>query len=103
MATIDRIAERRGFVTILLMRLLPLFSFDWVSYGAGISSIRFSTFAWATFFGMIPPVVAIVAVGATLPSSPLLAGTIFALLILALALPLASFRFRMWASGQDHS
>lgn len=103
MATIDRIAERRGFLTILLMRLLPLFSFDWVSYGAGISSIRFSAFAWATFFGMIPPVVAIVAVGATLPSSPLLAGSIFALLIIALVLPLASPQFRRWASGQDQS
>jgi uncharacterized membrane protein YbaN (DUF454 family) len=48
-------------------------------------------------------VVAIVAVGATLPSSPLLAGTIFALLILALVLPLASPRFRAWASGQDQA
>lgn len=99
MMTIDRVAEHRGFFTIFIMRLLPLFSFDWVSYGAGLSAIRFQVFMAATLLGMIPPVIAIVAVGATLPSSPLLAGIIFGALILALILPLASPRFRTWATG----
>jgi uncharacterized membrane protein YdjX (TVP38/TMEM64 family) len=102
-ATVDRIAEHRGFFTVFMMRLLPLFSFDWVSYGAGLSAIRFRVFMAATLLGMTPPVIAIVAVGATLPSSPWLAGTIFGALVLALVLPLASPRFRAWATAAPNA
>lgn len=88
LARVDRFVARRGVVAILLMRLLPVFNFDWVSYAAGLTAIGFPAFALATFVGMIPPVIAIVAVGATLPDRPLLAGLIFAGLALAALLPL---------------
>ncbi len=88
LARIDRFIEQRGVAAILLMRLLPVFNFDWVSYAAGLTAIAFPAFAIATLIGMIPPVVAIVAVGATLPDRPAVAGLIFAGLVLAALFPL---------------
>ncbi len=85
---IDELATRIGVRTILLMRLLPVFNFDWVSYAAGLTAISFRAFALATFVGMIPPVIAIVAVGAALPTHPTLSAVIFAVLVLAVIVPL---------------
>ncbi len=89
MTRIDALTVRSGVRALLLMRLLPVFNFDWVSYAAGLTSISVRAFALATLVGMIPPVVAIVAVGATLPGNPRLAGTILAILVLAVLIPLA--------------
>jgi uncharacterized membrane protein YdjX (TVP38/TMEM64 family) len=43
-----------GFRTILMMRVVPLFPYDLVSYGAGLSKIKFADYATATTLGMIP-------------------------------------------------
>ena len=39
---------------IFLSRLLPVVSFDIISYGAGLTKISLKRFSIATFFGMIP-------------------------------------------------
>ena len=52
-----------GFV--FLSRLLPVFSFDLVSYGAGLTSMSLKAFALATFVGMIPPTFALVYFGSS--------------------------------------
>jgi uncharacterized membrane protein YdjX (TVP38/TMEM64 family) len=39
---------------VFLSRLLPIVSFDVVSYGAGLTKISLKNFTVATFFGMIP-------------------------------------------------
>lgn len=39
---------------IFLMRLVPVFSFDLISYGAGITKLSFPIYASATLLGMIP-------------------------------------------------
>ncbi|MEO0376345.1 MAG: TVP38/TMEM64 family protein, partial [Cyanobacteria bacterium P01_A01_bin.17] len=39
---------------IFLTRLLPIFSFDLISYGAGVSGLSLPVYASATLFGMIP-------------------------------------------------
>jgi uncharacterized membrane protein YdjX (TVP38/TMEM64 family) len=39
---------------IFLARLLPVVSFDVISYGAGLTKISLKKFSLATFFGMIP-------------------------------------------------
>lgn len=88
MTQIDTLASRGGVRALLLMRLLPVFNFDWVSYAAGLTSMSFPAFAFATFVGMIPPVIAIVAVGATVSVNPVLAGTILTLLVLIVVIPL---------------
>lgn len=39
---------------IFISRLLPFFSFDVISYGAGFTKISLKRFSLATFFGMLP-------------------------------------------------
>lgn len=88
MSRIDDLAERLGGRALLVMRLLPVFNFDWVSYAAGLTTISTRVFAAATFVGMIPPVIAIVAVGATLPTRPALSAAIFGGLVLMVFVPI---------------
>ena len=47
-------AAESGFRTILMMRIVPLFPYDLVSYTAGLSKLRFVDYALATTIGMIP-------------------------------------------------
>jgi len=49
----DSIAQN-GFKVILFMRLIPLFQYDAVNFGSGLSKIRFRDYLLATFIGMIP-------------------------------------------------
>ncbi len=49
----DQIAEH-GFRTMLVMRIVPIFPYDPVSYLAGLSKMRFSDYAAATAIGMVP-------------------------------------------------
>jgi uncharacterized membrane protein YdjX (TVP38/TMEM64 family) len=39
---------------VFIARLLPIFSFDIVSYGAGLTKMSLKAFAVATFLGMLP-------------------------------------------------
>ena len=52
-----------GFVSVLLLRLVPLVPFDVVSYGAGLSHVRYRDFLGATAVGIIPGVCVYVNVG----------------------------------------
>ena len=49
----DKIAQN-GFQIILFMRLVPLFQYDALNFGAGLSKMRFRDYALGTFLGMIP-------------------------------------------------
>ena len=84
---VDALAEQMGGRAVFLMRLLPAFNFDWVSYAAGLTSMSVRTFAAATFLGMLPPVVAIVAVGDLLVSRPGWSALIFGALFVLWAVP----------------
>ena len=55
--------EEHGAILIFVLRLIPLVSFDAISYAAGLSSIRFRAFLLATALGMIPGTLAFVYVG----------------------------------------
>jgi uncharacterized membrane protein YdjX (TVP38/TMEM64 family) len=46
--------EQRGFTYVLLMRLIPLFPYDLVSYAAGLSRIPLRTYLVATVIGIVP-------------------------------------------------
>lgn len=50
----DRCNERYIGLIIFFSRLLPFFSFDLISYCAGLTNIRMRVFCIATAFGMIP-------------------------------------------------
>lgn len=48
--------EKRGFLFIFMLRLIPLVPFDVISYGAGLSKIKYKDFILATSIGIIPGV-----------------------------------------------
>ena len=50
----DKFFKKIGPKAIFLSRLIPLISFDVVSYAAGLTRIRFSRYLVATVLGMIP-------------------------------------------------
>ena len=51
-------AEKNGFLFVFLLRLIPFVPFDVISYGAGLSRIRYIDFLCATCIGILPGVVA---------------------------------------------
>jgi uncharacterized membrane protein YdjX (TVP38/TMEM64 family) len=63
---------------VFLARLVPVFSFDIVSYGAGLTNISLKAFAGATLVGMAPPTFAFTYLGSSVVSNqwPLLVGGI---------------------------
>lgn len=52
-STLSKQIERKGFVVILLLRLTPI-PFDIISYAAGLSSVQYRDFFFATVLGAIP-------------------------------------------------
>lgn len=56
--------RRRGFVAVLLVRLVPLFPFWLVNYAGGISGIKARDYFLGTALGIIPGVLSYVALGA---------------------------------------
>lgn len=51
---VDEFFVKYGKNAILIARLLPFVSFDLISYGAGLTSIKFSSFFVATGIGQLP-------------------------------------------------
>ena len=61
--TIDRLIKKYGFKTILISRLIPLVSFDGISFAAGLSGMKLRTFLLATGVGMVPGTIAYALLG----------------------------------------
>lgn len=59
--------EQRGFYLILLARLLPVISFDFISYLAGLSGIPLRSFIAGTVLGMLPATIVYSLVGDKIP------------------------------------
>ncbi|MBF0706570.1 TVP38/TMEM64 family protein (plasmid) [Alkalihalobacillus hwajinpoensis] len=51
----DRWFQKNGTFGLFILRLIPLFSFNLLNYGAGLVSITFWQFTWSTALGIIPP------------------------------------------------
>lgn len=64
----ERCSDRHLAIFVLLARLVPLFSFDVISYGAGLTNMSLRAFALATFVGMIPPTFALTYAGSRVAS-----------------------------------
>ena len=63
---IDEFFERHGSQSVLVARLLPFISFDFVSYFAGLTSMSFRSFIVATGLGQLPATVVYSYVGGML-------------------------------------
>ncbi len=61
---IEVMVNTKGFSIILLLRLIPLFPFDVISYGAGLTSVKYKDFIMATFLGTIPGILVFNNIGA---------------------------------------
>jgi uncharacterized membrane protein YdjX (TVP38/TMEM64 family) len=59
----DQFGESEGFWLVLIARLIPLISFDFISYLAGLSRMRYTHFLLATAIGMLPGTFAWTALG----------------------------------------
>lgn len=49
----DRLRER-GFISLLIIRLVPLFPFNGVNFGCGLTSLRTRDYVLATAIGIVP-------------------------------------------------
>lgn len=80
---------------MFIARFVPIFSFDVVSYGAGLTNISLKTFALATLFGMAPPTFALTYLGSSVVSAqwPLIAGGVL-IVALFLVMPKLLTRYR---------
>lgn len=90
MNNIDDFFERYGKNAVLICRLLPFVSFDFVSYAAGLTSMNFGSFFIATGIGQLPATIVYSYVGGMLTGSVKTVVTglliIFALAILGVLL-----------------
>ena len=67
--SVDVFFEKYGKFAILIARLLPFISFDIVSYAAGLTSMSFWSFLWATGLGQLPATIVYSYVGGMLVGS----------------------------------
>ncbi|HEX5421199.1 MAG TPA: TVP38/TMEM64 family protein, partial [Gammaproteobacteria bacterium] len=60
---LDSAVRHEGFVIVFLARLSPLFPFNLLNYGLGLTAVRFRDFLLATWLGILPSIVVSVYVG----------------------------------------
>lgn len=86
---------------IFITRMLPIFSFDLISYAAGIAGLSLPKYAIATFLGMIPSTFLLTYMGGALSvDTPLGIGISIIFLIVILVLPWL-FRRYNWLGMRD--
>jgi uncharacterized membrane protein YdjX (TVP38/TMEM64 family) len=87
--------DRQLMGVMFLARLIPVFSFDVVSYGAGLTNISLKTFALATLFGMAPPTLAFAYLGSSVLSArwPFIAAGV-AMVLFFLSIPALLSKYR---------
>ena len=98
-------SKRRGEVylgwLIFITRLLPVFSFDLISYGAGITGLSLPIYVLSTLLGMIPSTFLLTSMSLVFTIEPLL-GIVFsiAFFLLLIGLPYGIHRYN-WFGMKD--
>lgn len=99
LATIERFFKRHGDQSVLIARLLPFVSFDFVSYFAGLTSMSFRGFMIATGIGQLPATIVYSYVGGMLTGgAKMLVTALLILFALAALAVLARQLYREHAS-----
>ncbi|WP_308406315.1 TVP38/TMEM64 family protein [Streptomyces sp. AC602_WCS936] len=85
LARLDAYLTRHGFTAVLVVRLVPLFPFSVINYGAGVAGVRFTSYMTATALGIVPGTVVYTGLGGSLgdPASSGLWIALGALLVLS--------------------
>jgi len=93
----ENCSDRLLFYVVMSSRLIPVFSFALVSYGAGLTHMGTFRFLLATALGMTPMTVVFVAIGTGLTINPWIAGGGGLLaVILLLVLPKLAQRYNLF-------
>jgi len=58
---LDRMAGQRGWLIVALTRLIPLFPFNLLNFGFGLTRVRFATYVFWSWLCMLPGIVVYVA------------------------------------------
>ncbi len=66
---IDKAVGREGFKIVLLTRLSPMFPFNLLNFGYGLTDVRLGHYALASWIGMLPGTIMFVYFGSALGSS----------------------------------
>lgn len=76
-SALDRSIEKRGALIVLLTRLSPLFPFNLLNYGLGLTKVNFWTYVGVSWLGMIPGTLLYVYLGSVASNlTSLLAGEV---------------------------
>lgn len=66
MANLDKKIEKRGFLTVLLIRLIPNVAWDIQNLSLGLTKVKFRDYFFATLIGIMPGTFAFVFFGSSL-------------------------------------
>jgi len=72
-AALDHAVGRRGFRIMLLLRLSPLFPFNFLNYTLGLTSLKLGDYVLASLVGMLPGTILFVYLGSLVTSASALA------------------------------
>ena len=70
---LDEAVGRRGFRIVLLLRLSPIFPFNFLNYTLGVTSLKLRHYVLASFLGMLPGTAMYVYLGSLVTSATQLA------------------------------
>jgi uncharacterized membrane protein YdjX (TVP38/TMEM64 family) len=93
---VDRLMADRGFVAVLAGRLLPVMPFVVLSYGSGLTGIRWAPYALATALGLVPSTIVQVGVGASAGLLAERAGVVTVVSVFAAVLALGGWALLTW-------
>lgn len=54
LSRLDEKIGTHGFYSVLFLRLVPLFPFNGLNFGLGLTKVSFQNYFWATLLGMLP-------------------------------------------------
>ena len=94
--SLDRFLSERGFVALLLVRLVPLFPFNVLNLVSGVTALRLRDYVFATGLGIVPGVVLLAAMGGSIddPTSPVFLGALAGFVVLTAVTGLVARRMR---------
>ena len=95
----ERCSDRHLALFVFLSRLLPIFSFDLISYGAGLTNMSLRAFAVATLLGMIGPTFLLTYAGEQVVSGEwvlIVLGLAMVALLLLIPKLMVRYRTRRW-------
>lgn len=100
---VDAWLERRGFLAVLYLRLIPVVPFGAFNYAAGVTGVTGRDYVLGTALGIIPGAFAYAALGGSLddPLSPEFLGAVGLVVVLAFGGPLVERLLRRRRGGHN--